>query len=296
MDTTINKDIDERQAHYISGWIALLIWVAFVLGTLWRALHVIKTSGAFPVLTVLPGIILLVAAKGFTIIPPNLAAVLTFFGNYTGSIYKNGFFWCNPLALRRVVSLRINNFTTETIKVNDKNGNPIEIASVISWRIDDTAKATFSVSDYTSYVQMACESAIREVASSRVYDHSLDESDQMKTLRGDLEGVAKDLQAKVGDHVKVAGITILSAQITHLAYAPEIAMAMLRKQQATAVVAARRQIVEGAVGMVKQALDEIKSQGIVELNVDQKASLVTNLLTVLVSESETQPVITMNRA
>lgn len=295
MNTTTSKDIDEHQAHYISGWIALVVWVAFVAGTVWSALHVINTSGEFPIFTVPLGVVLLVAAKGFAIIPPNLAAVLTFFGSYTGSIYKNGFFWCNPLALRRVVSLRINNFTTETIKVNDKNGNPIEIASVISWRIADTAKATFSVSDYTSYVQMACESAIREVASSRVYDHSLDESDQMKTLRGDLDGVARDLQEKVGDHVKVAGITILSAQITHLAYAQEIAMAMLRKQQATAVVAARKQIVEGAVGMVKQALDEIKTQEIVELNVDQKAALVTNLMTVLVSESETQPVIAMNK-
>ena len=143
---------------------------------------------------------------------------------------------------------------------------------------------------------MACESAIREVASSRVYDHSLDENEQLKTLRGDLEGVAKDLEMKVGDHVVVAGIEIITAKITHLAYAPEIAMAMLRKQQATAVVAARKQIVEGAVGMVKQALEEISREDIVDLTADQKAALVTNLLTVLVSESETQPVLTLNKS
>jgi regulator of protease activity HflC (stomatin/prohibitin superfamily) len=272
-----------------------LIWLIFIFLTILSGYHTVR-QGGLPILEIVLVLALLIVSKGFVIIPPNLAAVLTFFGSYTGTIDKNGFFWCNPLSLRRIVSLRINNFTTETIKVNDKNGNPIEIASVISWCIADTAKATFSVADFTSFVQMACESAIREVASSRVYDHSIDENEQLKTLRGDLEGVAKDLQAKVGDHVMVAGINIISAKVTHLAYAPEIAMAMLRKQQATAVVAARKQIVEGAVGMVKQALEEIKTQGIVELTSEQKASLVTNLLTVLVSESETQPVLTMNKS
>ena len=290
-----NADIEDRQANYASGWMSLLVWLVFAVVTLWYGY--LTLVAARPPFQLAAGIALVaLAARGFVIIPPNMAAVLTFFGRYTGTIRDNGFFWCNPLSLRRVVSLRINNFTTEIIKVNDKNGNPIEIGSVISWRIADTAKATFSVTDCASFVQMACESAIREVASSRVYDHSLDENEQLKTLRGDLEGVAKDLESKVGDHVIVAGIEIITAKITHLAYAPEIAMAMLRKQQATAVVAARKQIVEGAVGMVKQALEEISRENIVDLSADQKAALVTNLLTVLVSESETQPVLTLNRS
>jgi regulator of protease activity HflC (stomatin/prohibitin superfamily) len=289
------KDYKERPANYVNGWLALLVWLILVAGSLWSGYRTVAQSG-LPIQEIIVVLLLFIAAKGFVIIPPNLAAVLTFFGKYTGTIYENGFFWCNPFSSRRVVSLRINNFTTETIKVNDKNGNPIEIASVISWRISDTAKATFAVADCTSFVEMACESAIREVASSRVYDHSLDEDEQLKTLRGDLEGVARDLVTKVGSHVEVAGIEILTAKITHLAYAPEIAMAMLRKQQATAVVAARKQIVEGAVGMVKQALEEIRNLSIVELSADQKAALVSNLLTVLVSESETQPVLTMNRS
>jgi regulator of protease activity HflC (stomatin/prohibitin superfamily) len=239
--------------------------------------------------------LLMLVMKGFTIIPPNCAVVLTFFGNYSGSILESGFFCRNPFASGRLVSLRIDNFTTEALKVNDKLGNPIEIGAVISWRIEDTAKAVFAVNDFSSYIRMACESAVREVASLRPYDHILDEGDDEKTLRGDLDGVAEQLAMKVSEHVALAGIEIMTAKITHLAYAPEIAMAMLRRQQATAVVAARKQIVAGAVSMVKMALDEIKEQNIVELKDEQKAALVANLLTVLVSESETQPVITLNK-
>jgi regulator of protease activity HflC (stomatin/prohibitin superfamily) len=295
MSTVQNTHIEERVANYISGWVALLILLLLGLIVFWYVNHIVAPEIVLVWATISP-ILFVIVAKGLRVIPPNMAVVLTFFGEYAGTISENGFFWCNPLSSRRVVSLRINNFTTDTIKINDKNGNPIEIASVISWRISDTAKATFAVADCANFVKMACESAIREVASSRVYDHSLDENEQLKTLRGDLEGVAKDLEVRIGDHVEVAGIEILTAKITHLAYAPEIAMAMLRKQQATAVVAARKQIVEGAVGMVKQALEEIESQNIVTLNDGQKASLVTNLLTVLVSESETQPVLTLNKS
>ena len=288
------KTIQEHSARYVNGWLTLLIWLTAVIYTGWNGLAKITHADA-PALEIVAIGLLLVVARGFIIIPPNCAAVLIFFGKYAGTIRQSGFFCCNPFSMRRPVSLRIDNFTTETIKVNDKIGNPIEIAAVISWRIQDTAKALFAVNDCPSYVRIACESAIREVASSRPYDHSLDEEDREMTLRGDLDGVAVLLEKKVREHVVTAGIDVMSAKITHLAYAPEIAMAMLRRQQATAVVAARKQIVKGAVGMVKDALDEIKFQNIVELPDSQKAALVANLLTVLVSESETQPVITLNK-
>ena len=289
------QGMTERPAMSANGWTMLIVGISLGAACCWRGLATLQ-SGQFPFWAAGILFLLILAAKGFVVIAPNMAVILTFFGEYTGTLANNGFYWCNPFAHTLLISLRINNFTTETMKVNDKNGNPIEIAAVISWRVADTAKAVFSVSDCASFVQMACESAIREVASGRVYDHSLDENESLQTLRGDLEGVAKELAFKVGDHVDVAGIEIITAKITHLAYAPEIAMAMLRKQQATAVVAARKQIVEGAVGMVKQALEEIRKRDIVVLDDNQKAALVMNLLTVLVSESDTQPVLTLNKS
>jgi regulator of protease activity HflC (stomatin/prohibitin superfamily) len=287
-------DIKEFRASYANGWLMLVACVAIVIGIGWNVYDSIMTAAA-PLLGFGVFALLILVMKGFTIIPPNCVVVLTFFGNYSGTILESGFFCRNPFASGRMVSMRIDNFATQPIKVNDKLGNPIEIGAVISWRIQDTAKAVFAVNDFSSYIQMACESAVREVASLRPYDHSLDEDDNEKTLRGDLDGVAVQLGNKVGEHVALAGIEIMTAKITHLAYAPEIAMAMLRRQQATAVVAARKQIVTGAVSMVKMALDEIKEQNIVELKDEQKAALVANLLTVLVSESETQPVITLNK-
>jgi len=289
-----SNPLEQFAAFYLNGWIALLIWL--VLAALAGG-HVLDgmREGHPPLTGFLAAVALVIMAKGFVIIAPNMATVLTFFGKYAGSITSDGFYWCNPLASRREVSLRINNFTTETIKVNDKNGNPVEVGAVISWLIRDTAKAVFSVNDYATFIQMACESAIREVVSGRVYDHSNDAGDNAKTLRGDLEGVAQELMLKVEEHVAVAGIDIHSAKITHLAYAPEIAMAMLRKQQAAAVVAARKLIVAGAVGMVKDALDEIEQAGIGALNDAARMTLVTNLLTVLVSESETQPVLPLGK-
>lgn len=289
-------EIKEFRANYINGWLMVLIYAVIAVAILWSGYKSIEeTVDTILGAKLLVLILLPVLAKGFTIIPPNCAVVLTFFGTYSGTMPESGFFFRNPFASGRQISLRIDNFTTQPIKVNDKLGNPIEIGAVISWRIRDTAKAVFAVNDFASYIQMACESAVREVASSRPYDHSLDEDDSEKTLRGDLEGVAKTLAEKVSEHVALAGLEIMTATITHLAYAPEIAMAMLRRQQATAVVAARKQIVSGAVSMVKMALDEIKAQNIVELQDAQKAALVANLLTVLVSESETQPVITLNK-
>jgi regulator of protease activity HflC (stomatin/prohibitin superfamily) len=286
--------VKEFSALNINGWAFLVIWLLTVGIVCWLGLSMLSTD-LVPTLAFFVLGFLLFLTKGFVVIAPNMAVVLTFFGKYSGSIYTDGLFWCNPLASKRTVSLRVNNFTTETIKVNDKNGNPVEVGVVISWKVSDTAKAVFAVNDFGSYVKMACESAIREVTSARVYDHSTDEADTTKTLRGDLDGVATDLVIKIENHVETAGIKIISAKITHLAYAPEIAMAMLRKQQASAVVAARKLIVTGAVGMVKDALEEIAKEKIVEFGPEQKATLVTNLLTVLVSESETQPVLSLNK-
>lgn len=286
--------LEQFTAFRLNGWLALLIWLGLAAFTGRYVLEALRE--AQPPFTGFLAIgALLITTKGFVIIAPNMASVLTFFGKYAGSITDDGFYWCNPLASRREVSLRINNFTTETIKVNDKSGNPVEVGAVISWFIRDTAKAVFSVNDYATFIQMACESAIREVVSGRVYDHSTDDDDNAKTLRGDLEGVAQELMLKVEEHVAVAGIDIHSAKITHLAYASEIAMAMLRKQQAAAVVAARKLIVAGAVGMVKDALDEIEHAGIGGFKDAERAALVTNLLTVLVSESETQPVLPLSK-
>lgn len=288
------NQFEQRAAFALNGWLALLICLALAGFTAWQVPDALR-EGRPPILQFFSVAALVLSAKGFVIIAPNMATVLTFFGKYAGSITEDGFFWCNPLASRREVSLRINNFTTETIKVNDKNGNPVEVGAVISWLIRDTARAVFSVNDYATFIQMACESAIREVVSSRVYDHANDEGDNAKTLRGDLEGVALELMQKVEEHVEVAGIDVHSAKITHLAYAPEIAMAMLRKQQAAAVVAARKLIVSGAVGMVKDAIDEIHKAGIVEFKDQERATLVTNLLTVLVSESDAQPVLPLSK-
>ncbi|KGM40408.1 hypothetical protein JY96_11200 [Aquabacterium sp. NJ1] len=289
-----SNPLEQFSAFQLNGWLALLIWLAVAAFTGSQVLDGLH-EGHPPLTSFFVIGALLLVTKGFVIIAPNMATVLTFFGKYAGSITDDGFYWCNPLASRREVSLRINNFTTETIKVNDKNGNPVEVGAVISWLIRDTAKAVFSVNDYATFIQMACESAIREVVSGRVYDHSTDDGDSAKTLRGDLEGVAQELMLKVEEHVAVAGIDIHSAKITHLAYAPEIAMAMLRKQQAAAVVAARKLIVAGAVGMVKDALDEIEHAGIGPFKDEARVTLVTNLLTVLVSESETQPVLPLGK-
>jgi regulator of protease activity HflC (stomatin/prohibitin superfamily) len=272
-----------------NGWLMLMI----LLPALLFAVFLVATPGG-PV-KLMAGAALLVVAlfccKGLFTLEPNQAAVMIFFGSYAGTVNASGFFWVNPFYNRTRVSLRINNWNTPVLKVNDERGSPIEIAAVIAWRVQDTARAVFDVESALNYLQIQSESAVRQVASSHAYDNV--EGGQRKSLRTDLDAIAGLLRDSIQQHVDVAGIVIEEAKIAHLAYAPEIANAMLRRQQAEAVVMARQKLVDGAVGMVEAALKNLEDKQIVSLTPDQRAVLVTNLMTVLVSETGAQPVIQM---
>jgi len=288
----------ELEAKAVSGWIALLCVCALLaFGSSFVAASAAHADS--PALGV--GVVLLAAglfcAKGFFTLQPNEAAVLVFFGSYAGTARQSGFHWVNPFHLRRRISLRAHNLTTTNLKVNDERGNPIEIGAVVVWRVQDSARAVFEVEDYAQYVRLQCESALREVASRHAYDNA-DESvvaPRIKTLRGDSEKVADSLRQSIQRHVSVAGILVEEARIAHLAYAPEIAQSMLRRQQAEAVVAARRKLVEGAVGMVEMALIDINEKSLATFTPSQKVALVTNLMTVLVGEGPAQPVVQMGQ-
>ena len=292
MNERLSDEMMERQTFCLSGWLALLLWLGGSATLAWHSFGELTATGTPPFKLILGIPLLVLLAKGFIVLEPNIAAVLTFFGKYAGSVRRDGFFWVNPLCKRLKLSLRVGNLSTPTIKVNDKAGNPIEVAAVIAWRVADTAKAAFAVEDYATFIIIQSESAVRAVVSTRYYD-----GDQrgLNSLRGDLEAVAQLLGDTIQEHVAIAGLEIVEAKIAHLAYAPEIASAMLRRQQAEAVIAARSRIVEGAVGMVKQALGELQEAGVVTLTDSDRVKLVTNLLTVLVSETETQPVLSVSR-
>lgn len=287
------SNIEEREARYVSGWLALLVWLIATGWSLWTIVRpVIAGSSAIPVAAIVAVPLLLFLSKGFVILEPNLAALLTFFGRYAGTIRADGFFWYNPFCRRRRISLRANNLNSPTLKVNDRAGNPIEVAAVIVWRVADTARAAFDVEDYVAYVTMQSESAVRQVVSSRFYDG---DDRGHNSLRGDMDAVSALLTETIQEHVGLAGLEIVEARISHLAYAPEIAGAMLRRQQAQAVVAARAHIVEGAVGMVKLALERLQQENVVNLVEADRTRLVTNLMTVLVSDTETHPVLSVSR-
>jgi hypothetical protein len=227
-------------------------------------------------------------SAGFYAVLPNEARVLVFFGSYTGSVREDGFWWSNPFAVKKRVSMRVRNFNSERLKVNDASGNPIEIAAVVTWRVIDSARALFDVDSFESFVSIQAETAIRALASHFPYD-SHDEV--QPSLRGSPEEVASMLQKELSKRLDVAGVEILDARISHLAYAQEIAQAMLRRQQAQAIIAARQLIVEGAVGMVEMALHKLSEHNVVVLDEERKAAMVSNLMVVLVSESQTQPIV-----
>jgi len=227
-------------------------------------------------------------APGFFVVQPNMARALVFFGRYKGTVRTNGFFWVNPLYRRMRMSLRIRNLDSDVLKVNDAAGNPVEIAAVINWQVFDTAKALFSVENYQSFVHIQTETAVRHVASEYPYDNYDDEG---LSLRGNAEQVTATLQRELQERLEVAGVSVLDTRLRRLAYAPEIAGEMLKRQQASAVVAARKLIVEGAVGMVDHALQMLNEQRIVELDEERKASMVSNLLVVLCSDRGAQPVV-----
>ena len=225
---------------------------------------------------------------GFFTVNPNEGRVLQFFGSYIGTVRDPGLRWANPLYTKKRVSLRVRNFETSKLKVNDNRGNPIEIAAVVVWKVIDTAEAVFEVDDYINYVHVQSEAAVRNLATNYPYD-AFEENEV--SMVGHLPEISEHLKKENQDRLAKAGIEIIESRISHLAYSPEIAQAMLRRRQATAIIAARRKIVEGAVGMVEHALDELATKEILELDEERKASMVSNLLVVLCSESETKPVV-----
>lgn len=243
-------------------------------------------------LPALLGVGLLVLATitftGFISVEPNQARVLIFLGNYSGTVRDAGFWWVNPFASKELLSLRVRNFNSDRLKVNDAQGNPIEIAAVIVWRVVDSAKALFDVEDYEEFVAIQSETAIRSLAIRYPYDSA---SDSFASLRGSPVEVAAALQQEVQDRLEVAGVEVLETRLSHLAYAPEIAQVMLRRQQAQAIIAARQQIVEGAVSMVEMAMNQLSDRQIIALDDDRKAKMINNLLVVLTSENNIQPIV-----
>jgi regulator of protease activity HflC (stomatin/prohibitin superfamily) len=234
----------------------------------------------------IPATILLL--RGLVLVNPNQSKVVVLFGDYKGTLRQHGFYWVNPFAVRRPISLRAHNFNSDKLKVNDLRGNPIEIGAVVVWRVQDTAQAAFDVEDFESYVQVQTESALRHLASQHPYDSP---HDTELSLRGSSDAIHQAMQRELTQRLQTAGIEVLEARLSHLAYAPEIAGAMLQRQQAEAIIDARKRIVDGAVGMVQMALDQLKAHAVVDLDEERKAQMVSNLLVVLCSERGTQPVV-----
>jgi regulator of protease activity HflC (stomatin/prohibitin superfamily) len=285
----------ERPGSSSNGWVMLFVNIGMLLfGVFLLIRGLVNIDRPGPVLSlVLLGILLLAVAItffcGHFTLQPNQARVLILFGAYKGSVRRSGFHWANPFYSRGTeISLRSRNFSTDKVKVNDKRGNPIEIASVVVWRVADTAQAMFDVDDYEEYVDVQSESAVRHLASHYAYDQG--EEDEI-TLRSNADEVSAALTAELQERLQKAGVVVEEARITHLAYAPEIAQAMLRRQQAEAIIAARRKIVHGAVSMVEMALKDIRENNIVELDDERRASMVSNLLVVLCGEAEVTPVV-----
>lgn len=275
-----------------SGW-AALIGLLLLEAALIATAIVAGTSGNEPIAipaVVLAALTLPFSLPGFFLVNPNMSRVLVLFGRYRGTVRKEGFYWTNPFTSKAHVSLKAHNVASDTIKVNDLSGNPIEIGAVVVWQVRDTAQARFAVEDYPHYVDVQIEAAVRQLASTHPYDEGqADES--IPTLRGDSAEVAEQLQEQLKQRLDRAGIEVVEARLSHLAYAPEIASAMLQRQQAAAIIAARQQIVEGAVGMVEHALQDLGRKNVVELDDERRATLVGNLLVVLCSHADPTPVL-----
>lgn len=283
----------EKPAFRLNGWLMLLVdLVLLAMGVFLLAKgEMFDIPPFFGKLDLFIGIVLILVAgvlgNGLLIVQPNEARVLTVFGKYTGVVRDSGFFFVNPFSAKKRVSLRIRNFNSDKLKVNDADGNPIEIGAVVVWQVVDSAKAILNVDDFEEFIGIQSETAIRSIASKFPYDAH--EENEISLRSHPLE-VAEELKTELQERLNQAGLEVLDARISHLAYAPEIAQAMLRRQQAKAIVAARQQIVEGAVGMVEIALERIQKQGI-ELDEERKAAMVNNLMVALVSETQAQPVI-----
>lgn len=281
--------ITEKTASKINGFIALFIVLGLFALNVYLLSYGIRTEDPSILWFFIPLVFIsFLCFGGFMVIQPNESKVLILFGKYTGTVRESGFWWVNPFTVKKHVSLRIRNFNSEKLKVNDLHGNPIEIASVIVWRVVDSARAIFDVQNYEQFVAIQSETAIRSMASEYPYDAS---DEVTASLRGTPQEIAENLKKTLQARLEVAGVEIMESRISHLAYAQEIAQAMLRRQQAQAVIAARQKIVEGAVGMVEMALKSLSEQKIVNLDEDKKATMVNNLMVALVSETSTQPVI-----
>jgi regulator of protease activity HflC (stomatin/prohibitin superfamily) len=275
---------NESSVKPISGFAMILVAVLLVISAIFF------TISRIPIAGIIAFLLFILVMRGFIIINPNEAIVLVLFGTYTGSVKSGGFFWVNPFTIRHRISLRARNLNGQSLKVNDKIGNPVEIAAVIVWQVEDTAKAVFQVDDYNKYVTIQSEAAVRHLAGVCPYDNFEEENAEV-TLRGGTEKVNELLEKELNERLSPAGIKVIEARISHLAYAQEIAGAMLRRQQATAIVSARRQIVEGAVGMVEMALAKLSEREIVQLDEERKAAMVSNLLVVLCGDKEVNPIV-----
>lgn len=281
--------IQEITRKCASGYLALVILPALNLAVAYGLVRAGMTENIPGVIAaVLATIVIFICYRGFFMVHPNQAKVLQLFGTYVGSVRETGLRWANPFYSKEGVSLRIRNFESETLKVNDSSGNPIDIAAVVVWKVVDSAEAVFEVDDYPNYVHIQSEAALRNLATSFPYEAH---EDDVIALRSDPQEIANKLKVEVQDRLGKAGVEVIEARISHLAYAQEIASAMLKRQQAQAVVAARRQIVDGAVGMVKMALDELNEQDIVDLDDERRAAMVSNLLVVLCGEENARPVV-----
>jgi regulator of protease activity HflC (stomatin/prohibitin superfamily) len=282
----------ERNAIAIPGLLMVAVLVVVFAGSGYLIISGVDRSVGLRLVPFLTGTVLLILAgialSGFVVLQPNQTAVVTFLGSYLGTVHSSGFTWTWPLTLRRIVSRRVQNFDSQILKVNDAVGNPIEVAAVIVWRVVDTARAVFDVENYEDFVKIQTETAVRHMATLYPYD-SYEEG--VPSLRANADQVTDSLHKELQEHLQAAGVEVLRTQLRRLAYAPEIAGDMLRRQQAEAVVAARSRIVEGAVGMVDMALELLSSKKIVELDEERKAAMVSNLLVVLCGETRAQPVL-----
>ncbi len=272
----------ERKAWKMNGFVGIAL-----IGILVAFSVVLFYNGSIPgAIILLIGAVIL--ASGITIIQPNQSVVVIFFGRYLGSIRESGLFLTVPFTLRKMVSLRVRNFESKTMKVNDVEGNPIEIAAVTVFKVVNSAKAVFDVDDYETFVKVQSETAIRHVATKYPYDNF---DDDILSLRGNAEEVSTELQAELQERLGVAGVEVIEARLTHLAYSTEIANAMLQRQQAAAIISARRKIVEGAVSMAKMAIQQLENDHVVELDEERRVNMVNNLMVAIVSDKSTQPVI-----
>ncbi len=277
---------EERTVVPLNGYIMLLVFLILFFGSIYMIIA--NGNPEYAIIIILSIII----AIGFIMVQPNNSRVLLLFGKYIGTVKKNGFFWVNPFYTKKKISLRASNFDSERLKVNDKLGNPIMISTILVWRVFNTYKAAFDVDNYENFVRVQTDAAVRKLASMYPYDNFADEGHEEDiTLRSSLNEVSEALEIEIEERLKIAGIEVLEARIGYLAYAQEIANAMLKRQQATAIVAARHKIVEGAVSMVEMALEELNKKELLELDEERKAAMVSNLMVILCGDKEASPIV-----